>query len=344
MKDSCQTNDRTTKSSPMFSAVIPVYNIESYLRECIESIVDQTYKNIEIILVDDGSTDNCSVICDDYKNLYENIKVIHKDNGGLVNARKSGVEIASGEYVACIDGDDWISPHYFEHFSEIVKEFNPDVICCGYLEAFEDKNIPFELQYRAGYYSRKQMEEEIFPILLCGKNGQSFSPSLWAKVFRREIYQQQQLVSGKVIMGEDSACVKPTIFHAESMYIIKNCLYYYRQNNQSITRSGKAYPWDGPLIRAEHLKRQIDLSQFDFREQWYRAIVFSLFTVVSSQYNKGESTKEINSDIRKNLRHPIYQEALQNCHFERSFKGIFRLITLKYKLLFLIRAYYKIKL
>lgn len=343
--NSCETSkELTAQNEPMFSAVIPIYNIEAYLQACIDSVLAQTYKNIEIVLVDDGSSDSCPNICDEYQKHHNNIKVLHKKNGGIVDARKSGVEIASGEYIACIDGDDWISPEYFQRFSDVIEKYNPDVVCCGYLEAFEGKNKPVALNNRAGYYSREQMEEEIFPKLLCSMDGQSFSPSLWAKVFRREIYQQQQLISGQVNMGEDSACVKPTVFHSESMYVIDECLYYYRQSNQSITRSGRAYAWDGPIIRAEHIARQMELSQFDFREQWYRAIVFSLFTVVSSQYNRSDSIKIINKEIRKNLQLPIYREALKNCHFKNSPKGTFRLITLKYGLLPLIRLYHKIKM
>lgn len=102
----------------MISIIVPVYNVEKYLERCIESIVNQTYKDIEIILVDDGSPDNCSVICDRYAEKDNRIKVIHKQNGGLINARKSGLEIAQGDYIGFVDSDDWIEPEMYEYFAQ----------------------------------------------------------------------------------------------------------------------------------------------------------------------------------------------------------------------------------
>lgn len=102
----------------MISIIVPVYNVEKYLERCIESIVNQTYKDIEIILVDDGSPDNCPVICDRYAEKDNRIKVIHKQNGGLINARKSGLEIAQGDYIGFVDSDDWIEPEMYEYFAQ----------------------------------------------------------------------------------------------------------------------------------------------------------------------------------------------------------------------------------
>ena len=96
------------------SIIVPIYNVEKYVRQCIESIINQTYKNIQIILVDDGSTDTSGLICDEYASIDDRIEVIHKKNGGLDSARKAGIAIASGKYVGYVDGDDWIEPFMYE--------------------------------------------------------------------------------------------------------------------------------------------------------------------------------------------------------------------------------------
>ena len=100
----------------LFSVIVPVYNIERYLEKCVDSILNNTYKNFELILVDDGAPDGCPRICDSYSEKDKRVRVIHKKNGGLVSARQAGIEIATGDYVVCVDGDDWVSENYLELF------------------------------------------------------------------------------------------------------------------------------------------------------------------------------------------------------------------------------------
>ena len=112
-----------------FSIIVPVYNVEKYLNQCVDSIMNQTYKDIEIILVDDGSPDNCPKMCDEYKEKDSRIKVIHKPNGGLSDARNEGLKVVSGDYIAFIDSDDWIELDAFENFFGAIEKFNhPDVL------------------------------------------------------------------------------------------------------------------------------------------------------------------------------------------------------------------------
>lgn len=111
----------------LVSIVIPVYNVEKYLRKCIESVLNQTYKNIQIILVNDGSTDNSPALCDEYKQMYDKVEVIHKSNGGLPDARNAGLKRAKGEYVGFIDSDDWIEPNMVEHLLHNIIEYDADI-------------------------------------------------------------------------------------------------------------------------------------------------------------------------------------------------------------------------
>ena len=115
------------KNHPVLSVVVPVYNVEKYLDKCIESIVGQTYKNLEIILVNDGSTDRCKEICDIWKEKDARIKVLHKENRGLVSARQAGLEMASGEYIANVDSDDWIEKNMYECLMGLAVESGSDI-------------------------------------------------------------------------------------------------------------------------------------------------------------------------------------------------------------------------
>lgn len=123
------------KMKELISVIVPIYRVEKYLEPCIESIINQTYKNLEIILVDDGSDDNCGEICDKYAKIDARIKVIHKKNAGLNNARKSGIKIASGKYIGYVDGDDWIEPDMYETLLRNAVKYNVDVVETGVIES-----------------------------------------------------------------------------------------------------------------------------------------------------------------------------------------------------------------
>ena len=122
------------ETSPLISIIVPVYDVEPYLRKCIDSILIQSYRDLEIILVDDGSPDNCGAICDEYAEKDKRIKVIHKKNGGLSDARNAGLDIATGEYIGFVDSDDWVMPDMYEYLYKAVKEYDADMSVCGYYD------------------------------------------------------------------------------------------------------------------------------------------------------------------------------------------------------------------
>ncbi len=328
----------------LFSIIIPVYNVEQYIDKCIQSILQQVYPDFEVILVDDGSRDGSPSICDLYLSEDKRVKVIHKDNGGVVSARQAGVEVATGEYIVCVDSDDWIDPQYLQKMKEIIDLKNPDVICCGYYNAFEYSNMAVHPDVRQGYYSRNDLEREIFPSLIADKGGKGFPPALWAKAFRRTIYLQQQLVNVKVVMGEDSACVYPTIFHAQDMYVLQDCLYYYRQNPSSITNSPKAFPWDGPLLRGKHIEKTVNQDFMNFREQtdWY--VLYALFLVAASQFHRKQSFVKTRKEIVSELKNEYYREIIKRTKFRKNIRDIILLATLKLRLILIMKVYCKFKL
>lgn len=120
--------------NPKISIIVPIYNVEKYLQKCVDSILCQTYKNLEIILVNDGSPDNCPAICDEYAKKDKRIKVIHKQNGGVSSARNAGLDVATGKYVQFVDSDDWVEPEYSKTMINLIEENNCDLGICGYIK------------------------------------------------------------------------------------------------------------------------------------------------------------------------------------------------------------------
>lgn len=146
------------KPEELISVIVPIYMIEQYLGVCIESILNQTYKNLEIILVDDGSKDLCPEICDLYAKKDSRIKVIHKDNGGLVSARKAGIQIASGQYIGYVDGDDWIEKEFYESMYCAIKASEADMVCAGYTRELFDKSEQFLNICSSGVYHDENLK------------------------------------------------------------------------------------------------------------------------------------------------------------------------------------------
>ena len=329
---------------PRFSIIVPIYRVEEYLCQCINSILNQSYNDFELILVDDGSPDNCPIICDDYAKTDRRIKVIHKANGGLVSARKAGAEIADGEYAVCVDGDDWLHCQCLEIYHDIIEKNNVDLIVSNAEYAFEDatQNRKGNLPYRKGLYTKKEIENDIFPLLIQDENAKYFAPSVWAKAFRVDLYKKVQLtVSDKIKIGEDGACTIPFVYNAKSMYITDSVTYYYRQNLLSMTKEKKAFNWNGPRLIHEHIQNQIDINKFDFEQQLHRKTTHELFTVVVSQFSKNEKYGTIVKDIKENLDNPIYAECLRKVKFN-SLNGKLITLAMRYKVYWLIKLYSEI--
>lgn len=223
----------------MISVIVPIYQIEEYLPRCIETIRNQTYRDLEIILVDDGSTDKSGKICDEFAEHDKRIKVIHKENGGLVSARIAGIKAASGSYVTYVDGDDWIDENYYERLVEKAKQYRADIVMSGFTKNIGDIELPNQNEIPIGYYSRPDIEKSIFPLMFYDADAgiPGIFTYVWNKLFRRELlYPNQIAVEKSISIGEDAACVYPTILDANSIYIDRNEGYHYRQRTGSMLK------------------------------------------------------------------------------------------------------------
>lgn len=326
----------------LVSVIVPIYNVEKYLKKCIDSIVSQSYSDIEIILVDDGSTDSCSVIIDEYALMDKRIKAIHKKNGGLVSARQAGLIASKGEYFIYVDGDDWIHEKCIETFHSITSLYDVDLVCCSALYYMKSRIVEHKISYRTGLYGKKELLAEIYPSLIESPKAKSFPPSAWGKFFRREkLIPHQMNVDKCIVMGEDLAFTKPYIASISSMYIIKDCLYCYNcLNADSITHAKKCLSWDAPAMISSILKQKMPFSDFDFTPQINRYLVHSLFNVAVSQFNSKKTYREIALSISSQLQKEDYAQAINDAFFS-SWKGIFAKYILKFKLNCILYLYWK---
>lgn len=328
--------------SILYSIVVPIYGVEKFLKQCVDSLIGQTYYNIEIILVDDGAKDRSPEICDHYAQLDPRVKVLHKKNGGLVSARKAGAQVATGDYILCVDGDDWVSTDYIRQLDEVIQQHRPDVVCCGYVQTDGVTEHRFTCEAPGGNYRGENLQQHIYPIAIESPEGVIFSPHVWAKAFKRELYLPEQLAVADVIkIGEDGAVVKPILTKAESIFLLDACLYYYRVNNESMTKDRSAYDWNGPRYIYQHLQRQLDLRAFDFEEQLYRCIARLLYTVVFSQFNRPEKYRIIKKDIKTQLRQPDYRQVLKKARY-KSLKTRLEVFLMKHQLLLPIYLLHKV--
>lgn len=324
-----------------YSIIVPIYKVEPYLCECIESVINQTFNDWELILVDDGSPDNCPAICDEYATIDNRIKVVHKANGGLVSARKAGLEVSKGEYAVCLDGDDFLHKDCLEKIDEQVELYHPDIVCHGHIKYSikGEVQVPYR-GYRFGYYTRVDIEKELFPGLIHTKSERRFPPMVWAKAFKMDIYRKyQDKVSSDIGMGEDGACTYPLISNATSLVIMKDCLHYYRQIQTSMTKVKKPLRWDNYDMVFALYKDEIELDKYNLGIQYDRARTHNLFNITMSQFYQDLPYRKIVAAIENRfMEHPEYTISINGSDFS-SISMKFARWTLKNKKYRLLQIY-----
>lgn len=219
-----------------FSVVVPVYKVEEYINECVDSILSQTFDDFEVILVDDGSPDNCGKICDEYAKKDERVRVIHKENGGLVSARQAGIKIAQGEYIVNVDSDDYIDKDMLKNSFEIINSYYPDAIYFSMMNFKGQKRWIFNECIKEGFYDENDIKEKIYPYALLSADMQNLNYLVTVKVVKREILEPIQLsVSSAISYAEDVACSVPMIASIKSLYVSTNPMYNYRHRTTSMS-------------------------------------------------------------------------------------------------------------
>ena len=214
------------------TVIIPVYNVEKYLDKCVQSVMNQTYTNLEIILVDDGSPDNCPKMCDDFAKGDSRIRVIHKQNGGLSDARNAGIDIATGEYLMFVDSDDYIAPTMVEKLYTALKTANADISICNFFYVGESNgddyserntNLPIKNEVIASESVLKNKSQKDKPW---------YWIVVWNKLYKKEVFENIRFQVDK--LHEDEYIFHEIFFNANRIACISDGLYYYVQRKDSI--------------------------------------------------------------------------------------------------------------
>ncbi|MEG2094792.1 MAG: glycosyltransferase [Lachnospiraceae bacterium] len=276
------------------SVIVPIYNVEAYLEKCVKTIQSSTYENLQIILVDDGSTDTSPQICDRMKEKDERIEVIHKENGGLSSARNAGLKIAKGEYISFIDSDDYISEDMYENMLKSALKYNADITQCGYQKVDENANVIFktdmkdcilgnEKEIRDAYFIDK-----ILAVIVCNK------------LYKYSVTQGIIMMEGR--NNEDNIYMTDIIAKLKCVVILKERYYYYLQRSDSIMNCSfsekkldSIYAYDYALKRcckdmpeyAIYIKHLICLNCFYLYHAVYQSKAeYKYYKMIEDEYKK----------------------------------------------------------
>ncbi|WP_251549862.1 glycosyltransferase family 2 protein [Neobacillus muris] len=225
--------------NPKLSIIVPVYNVESYLNKCVDSILSQTFKDFELILVNDGSPDHCGAICDHYAERDIRVKVIHKKNGGLSSARNAGLDVAKGDYIGLIDSDDYIHEKMFEILLENARQHSSDIVVCDFIKVKENQYVNVNSSCKNGrvkHYSNIEALHQLFfrdensYITNAGNNTKWVV--VWNKIYKRQIFQGARFNEGRIC--EDEFIIHKLLYNSKKITAVSNQLYYYVQRPNSI--------------------------------------------------------------------------------------------------------------
>ena len=323
----------------MISIVVPVYNVEKYLEECISSIVNQTYKDIEIILVDDGSTDQSPIICDKWTEKDTRIIVYHKINGGLMSAWKYGVERANGEYIGFVDSDDWVDTDMYATMVSCAEREKCDLVCaslqCNYQNG-STINTPIYL--KDGLYLKEEIRENIFPRLLISKklHNRIIAPNKVTKLFKRDMLMRiMDDCHDNVSIGEDLLTTFNYLQICDSIYLINNYYpYHYRINESSMIQKVDERKYEKiKELRLSLLASNAKYKNYDFTNQ-INADFIDLYLKTTENYILKSNSKTIKKDVFNIWTEPIIEQIMSQIDCDLlSFKDKLYLFLLKRKMI-----------
>lgn len=275
----------------LVSIIVPIYKVEEYLEECIDSLIAQTYTNLEIILVDDGSPDRCPEICEKYALIDSRIKVIHKQNGGLSDARNCGINEAKGEYIAFVDSDDLVAPRYVEYMYKSCKEMHTKIAACTYNKFYSSEKICRNIgEYQLDCIMKgKELIKQIYY-----GNMPKISFTAWNKLYKKDLFSSDiRYPLGRIY--EDTHVTYKLFLKSNNIAIIKNCLYYYRIRESSIMTQGFSYKkfQDALIANSSVVNEIINFGEIELLQL---ASAYYLKNTIVSYY---KDIKKINKKERK---------------------------------------------
>lgn len=289
--------------TPKVSVVIPVYNAEQYIAQGLQSLKAQSLKEIEVIMVNDGSTDRSESICKSFADEDARFILINQENGGSAAARKTGMLAAHGEYIGFMDADDWCEPRMFQTLYEVGHAKNIDIVFCNCFRDYPDRSIQCKKQIRDGYYDRKQIEEEILPRTLAGLNSKGETNVIrWAnyiRIYRRSLIETYGVYNDpRFRRCQDLQLTFEATLHAQSYYYLGDeYLYHNRVVTNSQSRGYTKNQWQKLRILIERLYQDVEqFTAIDLRDQMDLCTFF--FAVYSCE-NEGRECKGLTAADRR---------------------------------------------
>ena len=281
----------------LISAIVPVYNVEKYLYRCVDSILKQTYENFELILIDDGSPDNCSQMCDELSEKDSRIKVIHQENQGLSAARNSGIKIAKGNYLTFIDSDDWISNTMFEDLINLIKEKNADISICNFIVT--DGNAIYKKNTKA---EEKLYSKDEFMKIILRVNSNRCIHYAWGKLYKKDVIDKNEHYPVGML-NEDVEGMFKAVLKSEKIAETNKIGYFYYENSESISRK----KFGENFLSLHHVwERILEISQNsapEYVDYVKYNLIRSDFTILVDMILYGDKeTDNIFSIERKNIK------------------------------------------
>lgn len=279
------------------SVIVPIYKVEKYIKKCVDSLVEQTLPDIEIILVDDGSPDDCGTICDTYAKRDLRIKVIHKANEGLSEARNIGIKAATSEYIGFVDGDDYVAPDMYEVLYKNITEQNADVAVCGLYDCYKDRKVT---QYSGqGEFLILNNKEALGAAL----EGVKFSVNAVNKLYKKSLFDGIKFPAGR--LSEDAFTIPRVLASATTVVFESSPKYYYMHRGESITTSAfKRQDFDVVSAYEQNLELVKKFfagltKQAEFRLLWAYTYVFDKM-ILSENLKDVQSYEEVLKKLREN--------------------------------------------
>jgi len=316
----------------LVSVIIPAYNIEDYIGRCLDSIISQTYKNLEIIVVDDGSRDHTGEILDNYAKKDRRIKVIHKENGGVSSARNKGIEVAEGDYIGFIDGDDLIEPEMYKILVDLLEEENADIAHCGYQMVFPDR---VDYYHNTGKKKIQTTEEGLKDLL----SGEIIEPGLVNKLYKKELIKNCRL-DETVKINED------LLMNYQLFKLSQKSVYYDITPYSYMIRSSSATGANSLITKREDSLRVLNQIKDDcinnnLLPTIYKRYIYLLMAICRDdlkdrlymEYQKKQRKKlkkELKTDIFKScIPKKLKYMSLFSCYLPHIMKIIYKMYDLK---------------
>jgi glycosyltransferase involved in cell wall biosynthesis len=286
-------NNKVCKEMMKISVIVPVYNVENYLSRCVESIIKQTCTNLEIILVDDGSTDASGKMCDEYAQRDNRITVIHKKNGGLSDARNAGLDIATGEYIGFVDSDDFIALNFYEILYNTLVENDSDLVYCKYQKFENEANIKETENYKVFQYDNIEFLNNFY-------DDTTYKIVVWNKLYKRNIWENLRFPFGKI--HEDVFVVHEVFYIANKISFVTSPSYYYFQREDSIMGSqDENMIWRRIINKLEAFDERINFSKTKQLESLYKKTIDArnawLLNFMFEQRDNQSITEKISNEI-----------------------------------------------